>query len=214
MRMFKPLITMRLAIYRGKTMPKPMLTDDYLIRMINQAIAAFLQVIGLKQAGQYQQAQQGIDEALEQLLGLDPHLVRQLDDQSLLNLFLSQHEFDAGRAALAADFFKEEGEIQALQEKPAESTAAYLRALNLYTEVALEVPENLSPELLQKIESLYQQVKSPQLAVPTQLALLDHYERLVSLGEAELAAAGLDLQQVAAAEKELRSWVEPYLEEN
>ena len=195
-------------------MPKPMLTDDYLIRMINQAIAAFLAVVGLKQAGQYQEAQQGIDQALEQLLGLDPHILRQLDDQSLLNLFLSQNEFDAGRAALAADFFKEEGEIKALQEKPAESRAAYLRALNLYTEVALAVPDNLSPELLQKIEGLYQQLKSPQLAVPTQLALLDHYERLHSLSEAELTEAGLDPQQVAAAEKELRAWVGPYLEEN
>ena len=42
-----------------------MLTEDYIMRMINMAIAALLQAIGLRKAGEYNQALQTIDQALE-----------------------------------------------------------------------------------------------------------------------------------------------------
>ena len=50
--------------------PKPMLTEDYLIRQINLAIAALAKILGFKTAGQYQAALYEIDQLLEQLIGL------------------------------------------------------------------------------------------------------------------------------------------------
>ena len=57
-----------------------MLTEDYLMRMINQAIAALLKVAGLKKAGRNQEALEVIEQAFEQLLGLPASLVEQMDE--------------------------------------------------------------------------------------------------------------------------------------
>lgn len=48
----------------------PNITEDYILRMISLATAALLRAIGLRKGGQYEQAEQAIDQALEQLLGL------------------------------------------------------------------------------------------------------------------------------------------------
>jgi hypothetical protein len=45
-----------------------MLTEDYFMRMINQMLAVLTKIIGLKDVGQYQEAQQIVNQSLEQLL--------------------------------------------------------------------------------------------------------------------------------------------------
>ncbi len=45
-----------------------MLTEDYFMRMINQILAVLTKIIGLKDVGQYQEAQQIVNQSLEQLL--------------------------------------------------------------------------------------------------------------------------------------------------
>ena len=47
-----------------------MFSEDYILRMIRMATAALAQIIGLKKAGQYQQALQAIDQALEEVISV------------------------------------------------------------------------------------------------------------------------------------------------
>ena len=92
-----------------------MLTEDYIIRMINLAIAALLQIVGLKKKGDYQTALDLIDLTFEQLLGLRASMAKNLDDERLYFLLTRQDRLDTQRLAIVADLFQEEGDIYAAQ---------------------------------------------------------------------------------------------------
>ncbi len=177
-----------------------MYTEDFILRMINQAMAVLLQVLGFKRAGQRQEALQAIDQALEMLLGLRASLLRQLDEAKILQMLTAQGELDIDRLALLADIYYEEGEIQAAEGKADESRQAYNRALRFYLEAALDPRSGglpgMAPDKLARMAALASQIEAARLPLETRLALLDFYERLVDLPEARLAEAGITAAQV------------------
>ena len=152
-----------------------MLTEDYLMRMINQAVAALLQAIGLRKAGKHQEAQQVIDQAVETLLGLRADLARRLDDRSLLVSLTRQGELDLPRLELLADLYREEGEVLTTQGREEEAYLSTLRAFNFYLESALS-QEQISTELAGKIAALELKLNSQRLPEDTLFALLSYYE--------------------------------------
>lgn len=176
-----------------------MLTEDYIMRMINQVLAVFLQALGLKKAGQFSEALQAFDQAVESLLGLRASLAKQLEDRQLLALLTFQDKLDVDRLLLLADIYREEGEVFALQGQPEQSQFAAERSLRLYLEAALASEANPTIELVQKIEAQRSRLLAPDLPVETRLALLDYFDRLLASGEDFLAAAGLSRQGLQAA---------------
>ena len=114
-----------------------MFSDDYLIRMIRQATAVFARIIGLKSAEQYQEALQVIDQTLEQLFGIDAEIIRLLDDESLYTLLMKNEVLDLEKLGFIADLFKEEGDIQKLQNQNNESINCYIRSLNYYLMIGI-----------------------------------------------------------------------------
>ena len=74
-----------------------MLTEDYIMRMINQVLAVFLQALGLKRAGQLSEALQVFDQAVESLLGMRATLAKQLEDRQLLALLTFHDKLDVDR---------------------------------------------------------------------------------------------------------------------
>lgn len=142
-----------------------MLTEDYIMRMINQAMAALLVILGLKQAGQYERAQQAIDHELEGLLGLKAELIRRLNDEDLLRALTLNDQLDVVRLEIIADLFREQGEIYAAQGQTRESRESFRRALFGYLEVGLasESPE-INLDLNQKTFSLLGQIGQVNLS--------------------------------------------------
>ena len=65
-----------------------MLTDDHLLRQINQAAIILATILGLKKNGQVRQASQAAEQALEQLTGLKIGLIDAMQDSGLLALLL------------------------------------------------------------------------------------------------------------------------------
>ena len=114
-----------------------MLTEDYFMRMINQMLAVLTQILYHKEAGQHQEAQVLIDQSLEQLLGVRPGLLKQMEDASLLRLLTTQGQLDPDRLAMVADLYRFEGDILADQGKHQEASLDYQRALTLYLEISL-----------------------------------------------------------------------------
>ena len=154
-----------------------MYTQDFIKRMINQLVAALQMIIGLKAAGQYGQALQAIDQALEQLLGLKADLVKRLDDQTLLSSLTHNGKLDTDRLAILADLFKEEGDILASLNRPQESFSSHLRALNFYIEVGLSsLPEQL-PDPDQKLLDLFHQLDKFRLPHQTLYGLFAYCEK-------------------------------------
>ena len=170
-----------------------MLTEDYIMRMISQAISVLLHIAHLKEIGQYQQAQQAIDQSLEQLLGLRADLLKLLDDEAILRMVTRQEQLDVERVVVIAQLFKVEGDILADQNRLAESRQSYLRALNFYLEAGLsEQIGPSSPTLTEPIESLASQPTILPLPDDIQWSLFNYYEL-----SADYARASAALEELA-----------------
>ncbi len=162
-----------------------MLTEDYLIRMINLAIAALLRIIGLKKEGDYQEALLLIDVTLEQLLGLRSSMAKNLDDNRLYFLLTRNDRLDTQRLAIVADLFHEEGDILSALGRVQESQKDYARALRFDLEVLFNEGEVEPVELLRKIEYLVQRLDLHGLGADTLWPLAGYYEEREAYAQAE-----------------------------
>jgi hypothetical protein len=182
-----------------------MLTEDYIMRMISLALAALMTALGLKKAGQLNQAQQALDQALESLLGINARLVEQLDDRTLLDMLTFLGKLDLDRVMVQADIYREQAEVYTLLGQPQSSQYAAQRSLRLYLEAALASQATPNLDLIQKIEPLRLKLDAPTLPVETRLALLDYLDRLISSDDTFLATAGLSRPDLQAAFSSLES---------
>lgn len=161
-----------------------MLTEDYLMRMINQAVAVLLKLAGLKKDGKYPEAQQAIDQALELLFNMRADIIKRLDDESLLQALTVQDRLDVARLGIVADLFKEEGDILAAQGQLPESRKSYLRALTCHLETGFHEPSVPSGELAKKIEPLVQALGLQDLPDGTLWTLFCYYEQTGAVAQA------------------------------
>jgi len=184
-----------------------MLSEDYFMRMINQALAVFMTALGFKRAGQFNQALQTFDQAIEGLLGLDANLVKQLDDSTLLGMLTFQEQLDADRVLVLAEIYREEADVYAMQGQPDISQFMLLSSLRFYLEATLAVDGEPGPELINKIEALRAKFNTQALPVETRLALMDHLERLLGLGDSFLVAVRLTRADLKADFTALESCV-------
>ncbi len=182
-----------------------MLTEDYIMRLINQALAVLLIALGLKKTGQLSEALQTFDQAIENLIGLNARLAKQLDDSLLLEMLTFQGKLDVERLVVLADIYHEQAEVYRMQGQAENSLFTAQRCLRLYLEAALASQANPDLELIQKIEVLRHNLDPASLPVETRLALLDYLERLVTSDDDILAAAGLSRSDLLAAFSSLDS---------
>ncbi len=180
-----------------------MLTEDYLIRRINQAIALLLHAIGLRKNGQLEAALTDIDIALELLLGMRSVLLKEMDDHSILQLLTVRGELDLERVGLVARLFKQEAEIYEVEGRQAECFRDYLRALNYSLDLALREMPDLDAELIGDIEELRKWFSAHRLPLDTQAALLDYYQGLLELDERRLTDAGVAQADIRVELKKL-----------
>ncbi len=178
-----------------KRYDKALLTEDYLIRMINMMVAALLQVVGLRQAGEYAGARIAIDQVVEQIFGLRADLVRRLDDGYLLARLTHQGVLNTDQLLLLADLIGEEAALFEASEQLADSYWSYLRALNFYLEVVLRGGPFDYPAPHDKIEVILGRLDRFSLPSATLSALSTYHEQRGAYVHAE--AALLRLMQTA-----------------
>jgi hypothetical protein len=159
-------------------------SEDFILRMIRLATAALVQIVGLKKAGQYPEARQAIDQALEEVLGLKSDLIRAMDDESLLSALTQQERLDTDRLIILADLFYEEADILSRQGKLTDSRASALRALNFYLDVILDWGRDRIATKYEKIEELVATLGERDLPPQTLFALYFYYDQV-----GEIAAA-------------------------
>lgn len=191
-----------------------MLTEDYIIRMINLAIAALLRIIGLRKSGAYEEALGWIDLTFEQLLGLRASMVKNLDDDRLYFLLTRNNQVDFRRLELVADLFREEAHIFAEQNRAEESLTGYARAIKYYLDVWFDGSAEDPQGLRGKIEETLQSLQYNQLQASTLWALAGYLEEDGAFAQAEAALLVLASQPETkeAIEPELVSFYERMLE--
>lgn len=165
-----------------------MFSQDYIIRMISQAVAVLVQIAGLRQTRQYRPAQQAIDQALESLLGLRADLLKQLDDEVIFRMLTIQDRLDVERVEVMAELFKAEGDILADQDRLTESHQSYLRALSFNLEAALSDQIIPNPtKLAHQVDWLTGFPGIHPIPDDTQWSLFSYYEQTGDYAKAEAA---------------------------
>lgn len=154
-----------------------MLTEDYFMRMINQVLAVLTQILYHKEAGQYQEAQVLIDQSLEQLLGVRPDLLKQMDDSSLLHLLTTQGELDPDRLAMVAELYKLEGDLLLAQNQNEGAFLDYQRSQTIFLEISLSGKYQAVSDLDDRIKELYLKLSDHELPVEIRYQLFDYYEK-------------------------------------
>jgi len=187
-----------------------MLTEDYLIRRINQAIALLMHALGLRKDGQLVAAQTDIDIALELILGMRSVLLKEMDDASLLQLLTVRGEIDTERLALVAKLFKEEAAIFDLEGRPSDSIRDGLRALNFLLILAMDEKAGLTADQITDIEQLRAWLQGQRLPLDTQAALLDYYQRLLEFDDARLAEVNVNRAEIEKVLQELIDTLSQY----
>ncbi len=155
-----------------------MLTEDYFMRMINQMLAVLTKILYLKEAGQYQEAQQIINQSLEQLLGISAKLLKGMDDSSVMKILTTQGELVSDRLNMVAKLYELEGDLLIDQNRPSEANLDYLRALIFHLEIAIEGENQVSGEIHERIENLKHKLSNQDLDVETYYRLFDYYEQM------------------------------------
>ena len=135
-----------------------MLTEDYIARIIQQAVAALAQAIGLRKSGQNLEALEVIQTALQGLFGIPSSLLHQLEYSSILDTMTREGTIDLDMVSVAADLFREAGLIYESLGQPARAESSNTRALHLFLELAFMDIDSVSDELNQKIIDTQQSI--------------------------------------------------------
>ncbi len=191
-----------------------MLSDDYLLRIIQQAAIVFSRILGLKKSGDYADALIEIDQNLEQLLGLDGKLIRLLDEDSLYRNLSANEQTNLARLGFIADLFREEGEILKLQGKIPESNSAFIRSLTFYLQMDANKDPSHPMELCRKVEEIIQDIDYSNVSSKTLFDLFCCFENGGKYSKAEniLIALSARSGDKEDAERELKSYYERLLE--
>jgi hypothetical protein len=152
-----------------------MLSDDYIIRMIQQGSIVLSRIIGLKKTGDYQEALQEIDQSLEQVLGINKEIIRNMDDESIYKRLTNNEQIDIKRLGIIADLYKEEGDIFGKQGQP-ESHNYYLRSLNYYLLKYSNEEASQQNETMKKVDGIIEIIGSKDLPSETIFNLFCYYE--------------------------------------
>ena len=137
-----------------------MFTEDYVLRQISLLVAVLAKIAGLKKAGKYQEAQTSIDQAIEEVFGLDAGIIKQLDDTSLTSLLTSAYGIDTGKLFFLAGLFEAEGDLLAAQQRKKESQQNHQHALDLLLAISAFPATNLEAEVSSKINALQMKLDS------------------------------------------------------
>ncbi len=158
-------------------MRKPNLTDDYLIRIISQAIAAITRILGLKSTGQYLDAFQEVNLTLESLLGIPWELIQNFTDDNLVEALMRGSNLDVDRAWLTAQLFHLEGDLFQEREN-LKAQLSYQRGLLLYLEVVLSQGNKEYSQPVEEIETVRKLVNRENLSEEMLFSLFAYHEQV------------------------------------
>ncbi len=164
-----------------------MIRRDYILRMIEEFFRALSRIAALTRAKQFDLASAAIDEEFQKLLGKGADEIRRLSDTELTARLMEGEPTQAVRdkCLVLATLLKEAGALHAAQNRPAESQACHLKALNLLLGVLLSGETTELPDFVPKVEELMACLADSVLPAATNAALMHHYERIGEYAKAE-----------------------------
>jgi len=175
-----------------------MIENDYVMRLIDQLTRLLVQVFGLKDARQYDEALRLLRGETRRLIGLDGAMLEFLGPEMLRRTLGSSE-----KAIVAGHILEAMGTVYREAGEETRSTAARIKALDLYATVLRASPDALDGDVRQRALTLADLVAVRDLTWDERHSLLGIYETLRLYSRAEdllfaLLGEDLDTQQLVA----------------
>lgn len=164
-----------------------MVRSDFILRMIEEFFQAFTRIKSLKKTNQWQEADAGVDEEFQRLLGLGGEAVAKLSETELLARVVRGEATLAVRekTLMVATLLKEAGDVWTEQGRQDKSRTAYLKGLHILLDMLARGEVFECPEFVPKVEEFVIALQDSPLPLETQARLMQHYERTGEFGKAE-----------------------------
>jgi hypothetical protein len=164
-----------------------MIRRDYILRMIEEFFQALSRIKSLKGAQQWREANAGIDEEFQRLMGMDAQAVAQLSETELLAHIVRGEPTLAVRekTLILATLLKEAGDVLTEQGREDEGRTSYLKGLHLLLDTLGRGEVFESPQFVPKVQEFVMALGESVLPLETQARLMQHYELTGEFARAE-----------------------------
>ena len=169
-----------------------MIRRDYILRMIEEFVAALTRISSLKQGQQWNEAARNIEAEFKRLIG-DGSQVERLSETELLARLMQDGPTHLlrDRTLMLVTLLKEAGDVAGAENRLQAGRQCYLKALYLLLDTLARGEVFECPEFVPKIEMLVTVLQPTPLPGRTQALLMHHYERTGEFGKAEDALFAL-----------------------
>lgn len=170
-----------------------MIRRDYLLRQIEDFVAALAKLAGLSREGQWPEASAVAGSQFQALAGAEAgELVRLSDAELLARLIRGEPtQFVENKILMLATLFKANGDILAGQGEALESHLYYLKGLHLLLESVSRNGVARRPDFLPSIDAFLLALADSPLPLPTSVMLMRHFEEIGEFAKAEDILFGL-----------------------
>jgi hypothetical protein len=162
-----------------------MVNKDYILRLAERFGRMLAIVLRLRKYNQHEEALIAVDEALYQATGLTLGFINAASEETLLALLSPLGTLNIEKCLWIALLLKEEG---AIYEELGQSDRAYyryLKSLNLFLIVLLDVHELTEIDVTANIDELLQLLDAYELPLQTKIRLFRYEEMLGNYAKAE-----------------------------
>jgi hypothetical protein len=130
-----------------------MYQKDYILRMIEMLGELIRAILGLIVKGNFQQAEQKLNEAYLTFLRKDASFFHLIPLEKLTSTLLTEHNYTNGHLEILAELFHAEARLQDARGNLSESLAMYEKSLALFS-FADENIRTYSEDRIEKIEKI------------------------------------------------------------
>jgi hypothetical protein len=157
---------------------KNMVNKDYILRLAERFGRMLAIVLHLRQYNQHEEALIAIDEALYQATGLTLGFINAASEETLLALLSPLGTLNIEKCLWIALLLKEEGAIYDELGKQDEAYFRYLKSLNLFLIVMLDIHEITEMDVAAIIDELVEHLDEYELPEQTKMRLFRYEEML------------------------------------
>jgi hypothetical protein len=130
---------------------------DYIMRMIEELVAAIGRILGLIRKGDYQQATQSLENAYYDMLKQDASFFQNIPKEELTTKLLREHHFTNGHLEILSELFYAQAELFYAQGKHANGLEFYEKSSVLLDFVVKE-SKTYSAEKQSRLEILKERI--------------------------------------------------------
>ncbi len=162
-----------------------MFQRDYIMRNVEQLGPVLAAILKTKVAGELEEAEVQIATAGMLFLGFDVDLIRNLSEESVLELVRQRDEGDAGAYVVAAELLREQGDLLELTAGADAGHDSYVKSLSMYLEGWHGNPVHRTEAYSARITELYARLKPHTMSNEISSSLMRYFETTGEYAHAE-----------------------------